>query len=141
MPHSYYQIWVHLVWAIHLRQTILTKPIRIILWEHIRNISEEKSYHLDTINGVEDHVHCLYSLRPTQNISKLVKDIKGESSNWINANKIAAVYFKWQEGYSAFSVSYKDVQIVRQYIYTQEEHHKEKSYETELLNLNNKPDF
>ena len=137
MPHSYYQIWAHLVWATYLRQPFLTKGIRIKLMKQIKKISLEKGYHLDCINGVEDHLHCLCSLKSTQTISKLAKDFKGVSSNWINSNKLTDEVFSWQEGYSAFSVSKKDLPIVRQYIYNQEKHHILYSIEMELAELNN----
>ena len=132
MPHSYYQIWVHLVWSTYLRQPLLTKGIRIKVLSNIRHIANEKGYHIDTINGVEDHLHCIVSLKSTQTISKLMQDIKGTSSHWINSNQIMKEYFNWQEGYSAFSINFKDIQIVRQYIYNQEKHHAVYSLENEM---------
>ena len=95
----------------------------------------ENEYHLDTINGVEDHLHCLYSLQPKQTISKVVKDIKGASSHWVNANNLITEYFNWQDGYAAFSVSYKNVPFLRKYIYEQEKHHTKISFEDEIKKL------
>ena len=136
MSQVYYRIWIHLLWTTHLRQPFLTKPVRIKLFEKINLISNEKGYQLDSINGVEDHVHCLYSLKPKYSISKVVKDIKGSSSHWINENNICGEYFNWQDGFAAFSVSYKDVPMIRNYINNQEMHHADATLEKELIQLN-----
>ena len=136
MSQVYYRLWIHLVWTTHLRQPFLTKPVKIKLFEQINQISIEKGYQLDIINGVEDHVHCLFSLKPKYSISKVVKDIKGSSSHWINENKICAEYFNWQDGFAAYSVSYKDVPMIRNYINNQEKHHANFSLEKEMIQLN-----
>ena len=50
-----------------------------------------------------DHLHIVIGMRPTQSLSDLMQDIKGNSSKWINDNKLVAGKFAWQEGYGAFS--------------------------------------
>ena len=132
MSRTYNSIWIHAIWSTKNRKWLLTKPFRYKLFKHIKEEGARKNYYIDIINGVEDHVHCLFGLKPTQNISQIVKDIKGESSRWINTNGFTEEPFNWQEGYGALSVSPSMVEKVRYYIYNQEEHHKQRNYESEL---------
>jgi putative transposase len=127
MSHVYYKCWYHIIWTTHKREPLLTKKARKKLFGHIRRKAAERGYHLDTINGVEDHVHCLFSLHPKFAISKVVKDIKGESSHWMNEEENISDYFKWQDGYSVFSISEREVEKVRAYIFNQEVHHQSES--------------
>ena len=110
----------------------LTKPVRNVLFSHIRTAAEEKMVKILIINGVEDHVHCLFQLHPMQTLSKVIKDIKSESARWINENKIVAGTFDWQDNYVAYSVSPSALKQVWEYIERQEEHHKTKTLENEL---------
>jgi len=88
----------------------------------------EKGIHIDFINGHNDHCHCLVSIKPKQNMSDIIRLIKGESSFWINKNALCQGHFEWQKEYYAVSVSHTMLPIVRHYINTQEEHHRNKSY-------------
>jgi putative transposase len=132
MSEVYYRCWYHIVWGTHCRKPFLTKEIRQIVFNYIRKKSIERGYLLDEINGIEDHVHCLYSLNPKFAVSKLVKDIKGSSSHWINTQGLCNDYFNWQDGYAVFSLSENDLKRIRLYIRNQERHHKEKSLRFEL---------
>ncbi len=132
MPQNLSIIWLHAVWSTKDRQRILFKSYRYKLFKHVKDYAAEKGIMLDIINGVEDHIHCLFRLKPTQNPAKVIKLIKGESSFWINKNVILDDKFQWQVGYGIFSVSQNDVMQVRRYIYNQEEHHKSISHEEEL---------
>lgn len=57
--------------------------------------------------------------------------IKGESSYWINKNKLTSTKFEWQDEYIALSVSESIVEKVRKYISNQEQHHIKKSFTDE----------
>lgn len=72
------------------------------------------------------------SLKRDQTISKVVQLIKGESSFWINKNKLTENYFMWQDDYWAVGVSESQVERVRRYIHKQEVHHSKKSFTTEI---------
>ncbi|HPD65414.1 MAG TPA: IS200/IS605 family transposase [Bacteroidia bacterium] len=133
---SFSQIWIHSVWATKNRYPFLTKDIRIKLFEKFREIAKDKSYFLDTTGGIDDHVHIIFSMRPNQIISNIIKDFKGISSKWINDNNITEEYFEWQEGFSAFSISPWNVELIRNYIKNQEQHHKNQGFDDELKRLN-----
>ena len=83
------------------------------------------------MNIQPDHVHMLLSLPSDKTIAKIAKDLKGESSNWINENKFIPGKFRWQRGYGAFSVSVSQLEIVKQYINNQDKHHRKKSFQEE----------
>lgn len=83
------------------------------------------------MNCVNNHAHFLISLGREQTISKIVMLIKGESSNWVNKNKLLKAKFEWQDEYIAVSVSESVVNNVREYIKNQEDHHRTKSFEEE----------
>jgi putative transposase len=132
MPQTFHQIWIHLVWATKNRAPLLVEGKRKRIFEHIRTSALAKGYYLDMINGVEDHVHCLVALQPNCALSKMVNDLKGESSRWINDGELLDEPFGWQDGYGAFSVSHQNVPAVRAYIKKQAEHHRKVSYQDEI---------
>ena len=84
------------------------------------------------INGYHDHVHCLISLCTNQTIEKIMQLLKGESSHWINKNRLCEAHFGWQEEYFAASVSASNLPAVRAYIANQENHHRNSTFETEF---------
>jgi putative transposase len=128
---SFVRIWVHAVWATKGRQPFLSKQLRHQLFPHCVENAKTKNIYLNCMNGYNDHVHCLISLKPHQSIAKVIKLIKGESSFWINSKQLCSSRFEWQEEYSAFSVSESKLTTIKNYIRNQEEHHRKKSYQEE----------
>jgi len=102
-----------------------------MLLSHIRENSVKKGIFIDCLNCVEDHIHLLISLGSEQTISKTAMLIKGESSFWINKEKLINQQFEWQDEYIALSVSESAIEKVRHYSAIQEEHHKGKTYAEE----------
>lgn len=135
LMHTFHQIWIHAIWSVKHRYPYLKRPLRYRLFQYIRKKANEKEYTIDMINGVSDHVHCLLCLKPSVLLSKMIKDIKGSSSRWINEQNLEEGYFAWQVGYAAISVSPYNVQKVRNYIKNQEIHHKEMSFEEEIKKM------
>ena len=125
------RIWVHLIWSTKNREKIISSEMKNILIEHIKSNCNEKGVWLDSINCVSDHIHLLISLNAEMPISKLVMLIKGESSHWINKNKLIRGKFQWQEEYIALSVSESIIPKVRDYIKNQEEHHRRITFSEE----------
>ena len=132
MSQTYHKIWIHIIWATKEREPFLRKEIRLDVFHHIREKAIREGYILDTIGGHVDHVHCLVRLQPRFSVSEVANKLKGESSHWINSEKLTKTHFAWQGGYAAFSVSESQVEKVRKYILGQEEHHKKKSYSDEV---------
>ena len=129
------KVWLHFVWSTKDRFPYLQDGVRNKVFEHILNNAREKGIHIDFINGYLEHVHCLISLGTDQTIEKLMQLIKGESSFWINQNKLTKTKFKWQEEYFVASVSESNLEKVRRYIAKQEEHHSKVSFDQEFEDL------
>lgn len=144
MPYT--KVFIHFIWATKNRAPLITKELKPALLAHIKENSRTKSIYIDSINCVEDHIHVLLSLGTEQTISKVAMLIKGESSFWVNKQKLITQKFEWQDEYIALSVSESVVDKVRQYIDRQEEHHKKRTFSEEydeFLKLNgfSKGDF
>lgn len=129
---SWVRIWVHLVFSTKNREAYLHKNIRGQIFNHIKQNADKKGIWLDCINGYLEHAHCLISLNKEQSISKAAQLIKGESSRWINKNNLIKGKFIWQDDYWAVGVSESHLTSVRNYIYNQEIHHKNKSFSREV---------
>ena len=126
------RIWIHAVWGTKRRYpTMSDKRKRIELFKHMKAYAKEKKIYLDFINGEPDHVHCLISMACDQNIAQIMALLKGESSSWANKHKLFEYELDWADGYYAASVSQTHVEVVRNYIKNQEEHHHKKSFEQE----------
>ena len=132
MGRVYYKLWAHLVWATKYREPVLTKTNRVKIYRHIRKRIEAEKIWIDTMNGTEDHVHCLICYHPKISISRILNLMKGESSHWANENQLFKKGFNWQKGYACFSVSESNITKVRHYIRNQEIHHRKISLNDEL---------
>jgi putative transposase len=130
---SWVRVWIHVVFSTKNRQPFLhSEEIRRKMFQHIKQNAEEKGIWLDSINGYQDHAHCLISLNRDQTISKVVQLIKGESSFWINRSQLTETKFAWQDDYWAVGVSESHLKLVRDYILKQEEHHTDRSFAEEI---------
>lgn len=129
---SFIKVWIHFVWSTKNRKPFLDSiELRQKVWIHIKENAKEKGIYIDFINGYSDHCHCLISLGVDQNIQKTIQLIKGESSFWINKNRLTKEKFEWQDEYFAVSVSESIIDKVRDYIKYQETHHKKKTFQEE----------
>jgi REP element-mobilizing transposase RayT len=125
------RIWLHLVWSTKEREPLLQKEIRKTLFNHIRANANAKGIHLECIDGYVDHAHALVLLKSDMTVAQLLQLLKGESSHWANEQKLLRGKFEWQDEYFAISVSESDVDAVRAYISSQEEHHQKRSFAEE----------
>ena len=122
------KIWVHAVWTTKNREPLLEQSIRSSVFNHIHKNALENEILMDIVNGHLEHVHCLFRIKNDQSISKIMHLIKGESSFWINQQKITKSRIGWQEGYFAVSVSESQVGAVRKYIQTQDDRHTKETF-------------
>jgi REP element-mobilizing transposase RayT len=129
------KVWLHFVWSTKGRAPFLKTEIRNNVFDHIRQNGRDKNIYIDFINGYLEHVHCLISLGADQTIEKLMQLIKGESSFWINRNKLTKSRFEWQDEYFVASVSESNLASVRRYIAKQEEYHSRVPFDMEFEDL------
>jgi putative transposase len=128
---SYVKIWVHAVWATKRHNDFLNKSVREKIFLHMKENSRIKGIEINFINGVTDHVHCLIRLKGDQTICNVIQSIKGESSHWINQNKMTGKKFEWAHEYFAASISESAIGRVREYIRNQERHHAKRTFAEE----------
>ena len=130
---SWVRIWVHLVFSTKDRIPFLnSKELREKIFNHIKENAKTKDIWLDSINGYQEHTHCLISLNKEQSISKVAQLIKGESSYWINKNNLTKNKFIWQDDYWGVSASESHIESLRNYIKNQEDHHRHKLFIEEV---------
>lgn len=128
MANTYTQIHIQAVFSVQNRECIIQKTWKDELYKYISGIISNNHHKLLAINGMPDHVHILFGLRPSQSVSDLLQDVKGCSSKWINEKKLVRGRFSWQEGYGAFSYSKTDLPNLIRYINNQAIHHRRKTF-------------
>ena len=135
MAGTYSQIYIQIVFAVKGRENLLAKPWRDELFKYMAGIVKGKGQKPIIVNGVADHVHLFVGLKPAMSIAELVRDVKSNSTNFINQQKYVKGMFSWQDGYGAFSCAHSQIDSVYQYILNQEEHHTRKTFKEEYLSL------
>ncbi|MDR1198577.1 MAG: IS200/IS605 family transposase [Prevotellaceae bacterium] len=133
MANTYTQIHIHCIFAVQNRISLITESWREKLYKYITGIVQNHGHKMLQIGGMPDHIHVLFGMRPVESLSDLMKAIKGESSEWINKNRLVLGRFSWQEGYGSFSYSKSQLNDVIQYIAHQPEHHKNRDMVTEYI--------
>jgi len=135
MAGSYSQIYLQYVFAVKGRQNLLQEPWREEVFKYISGIIKGKNQKPIIVNGVSDHVHVFVGLKPAMPIPDLIRDIKNNSSNFINENKWVKGKFSWQKGYGVFSYSHSQIDNVYRYIANQEAHHEKKTFKDEYIDF------
>ena len=135
MAGTFSQIYIQCVFAVKGRRNLMKGTWRENVYKYMAGIIRNKGQKSIIINGVEDHVHLFIGLKPSIALSDLVRDVKNNTSNYINDNNWLPQKFSWQEGYGAFSYSHSHIQSVYQYIQNQETHHRRKTFKEEYMEL------
>ncbi len=135
MANTYTQIHIQMVFSVQDRFCLISDIWKDELYRYIIGIVRNNNHKLLAINGMPDHIHILAGLRPSQSLSELMQDIKGDSSKWINGKRLVKGRFSWQEGYGAFSYCRYEVDEVIHYINNQSTHHKGKDFLEEYKDL------
>ncbi len=133
MPSTHTSLNIHAVFSTKERRPLVKDSFKEDLYGFIGGIVKKQNAVPLAIGGIDDHIHMLLGIPPTQRLDFLIRDIKANSSGWLRRKKDAP--FAWQEGYGAFSVSPDRVDGVSNYIWNQESHHKSRDYKDEYLNI------
>lgn len=131
VANTYTQIYIHAIFAVQERANLIKKEWREELFKYIAGTFRNLNVKLIAIGGVEDHIHVLFALSPSMSLSDLIRDIKANSSRFINQEGWVAGKFFWQEGYGAFSCSRSQLDDVARYVLSQEKHHAKGSFKDE----------
>jgi len=133
MADTYTQLYIQIIFAVEGRVSLIRSEFREELNKYITGIVSNKKNKLIGINGVADHMHLLIGLNPAYGLSKLVQEIKSNSSRFINEKGWVYPKFAWQKGYGAFSYGRSQLNDVAHYIKNQEEHHKKMTFKAEYI--------
>lgn len=133
MANTYSQLYVQIVFAVKGRQNLISKNNKDEIYKYITGIITNHKQKLIVINGMPDHIHILVGIKPDISLSDLVRDIKSNSSKFINEQKWINGKFEWQTGFGAFSYGNSQLANVIKYIENQEEHHKTKTFREEYI--------
>ena len=135
MPNTYSKIYIHVIFSVKGRDNIIGNKWKDELYKYITGIIRNKNQKLIIINGMPDHLHLLIGLKPDKSLSDLVREIKNNSTNFINENRFVKGKFRWQEGFGAFSYSDSQLNKIINYIRNQQTHHKKKSFKDEYIEI------
>jgi putative transposase len=135
MANTYTQIYIQFVFAVENRISLINPLWEDELHKYITGCVKKNNHKLIAVNGMEDHLHAFVGLNTTRSLSDLMQVVKGESSEWINKQKIIKAKFQWQQGYGAFSYGRSQLDRVCKYIYNQKNHHAKMSFHDEYTSL------
>jgi putative transposase len=135
MAGTFSQVYLQAVFAVNGRENLLQKSWRAEVFKYISGIITNKGHKSIIVNGMGDHVHVFFGFRPAYAISDLIRDIKNNSSNYINEKRWVRGKFSWQEGYGVFSYGHNHIGTIYDYINSQEEHHRKKTFKEEYLDF------
>ena len=88
MSHSYNKIWIHAIWGTKYRAPLIGTKIEKQIHLHMRDQFVEIGCPVRIINGMPDHVHCLFLLNPKKAIVDVIKQIKGNTTNYVNEENL-----------------------------------------------------
>jgi REP element-mobilizing transposase RayT len=135
MANTYTKIYLQLIFSPSGHENVIPVKHKEELQMYTTGIIQNRRHKLLAINYMPDHVHIFIGYQPSQPLPDLLRDIKANTSKFINDRKWLPGRFKWQEGYGAFSYGYSQIDDVIQYINTQEMHHKKATFKEEYLKL------
>ena len=133
--NSYRQILYHIVFCTYQRENTLPEDFHEELYRYIWGIIKKRNGVLYRINGTENHIHILSDLHPTITLADFIKEIKTASNTWMKESGKFPNFVSWANGYCALTYSYRDKDMIVNYIKKQKEHHKETDFENEYRTL------
>ena len=134
MPSTHLSLHLHVVFSTKNREPCSGAEWRERLHAYIGGVARKAGAIPEAIGGVADHVHLLLGLTATVRLADVVRDIKAVSSKWVH-DETGTRALAWQEGYGAFSVSPSHRENVCSYIARQAEHHRNRTFQEEYLEL------
>jgi putative transposase len=135
ITNTFTQLYIHFVFAVKYRNAVIRPEWENRVQQYITAIVQGNGHKLLAINTVPDHLHMFVGLNPKQSISELIRLVKGDSSEFINKERLTPKKFQWQEGYGAFTNSRSQIDPVVKYILNQKEHHARQTFRDEYLGI------
>jgi len=132
---AYRQILYHIVFRTKASEKTINQEHSINLNKYIWGVIKNKQCHLYRINSMEEHIHILSDLHPSVSLADFIKDIKVSSSKWIKESGLFPNFRGWGIKYCALTYSFKERNILINYVKNQQEHHKKESFQDEIKRL------
>jgi REP element-mobilizing transposase RayT len=133
MPSTYSSLLYHVIFSTKQREPLITPAWREELYGYVAGILRGQDGLPLEIGGTPDHLHLVMRIRPDVSVSEIVRLVKANSSKWANERPDGVSRFAWQRGYGAFTVSVSQLGAVRQYVQTQEEHYRHRTFQEEFV--------
>jgi putative transposase len=135
MAGTFSQLYIQYVFAVKGRENLICPEFETELYKYIAGIIKGKEQKPLAVNGMPDHIHVLAGIKPAMRVSDLIRDIKNNSTNFINEKMWLKKKFSWQEGYGVFSYSESNYGKVIDYIRDQKKKHQVRTFQQEYLLL------
>ncbi len=135
MANTYTQLYIQIVFAVKHRHALISLSWKERLHKYITGIVQNQGNKMIAINTMPNHGHIFIGMKPDIALSDLVRDVKRDSTNFVNHEVLPNGKFGWQEGFGAFSYSHSQIDAVVKYIMNQEEHHRRKTFREEYETL------
>ena len=129
MAHTYASNFVHCIFSAKDRRPLISADRKPELYAYLGGIARGEGFSLVAVGGTDNYIHLLFCLPASLALATVIQKLKGSSSRWMGKG------FSWQEGYGAFSVSPSQVEVVREYIQNQDQHHLKRDFEQEFVAL------
>jgi len=133
MATTYSNLLFHLVFSTKHRELLIDPSWQGDLYGYIGGIVRQRRGKLLASGGMPDHVHLLVKTPTDLAVAELVRDVKAISTGWRHESGDGG--FGWQTGYGAFTVSESVASTVTNYIHTQPEHHRTRTFQDEFVEL------
>ncbi len=139
--NSFHNTTYQIVWGTKYRRKTMTPENRKRLYGYLYVILKKYNCHVLRINGVSDHLHIITSIPPRITPSKLIQELKQDSSKWLREMGLFSNWGGWQKGYFIATYSYDARFDLIEYVKNQATHHGDKEatetedYRTELKRL------
>lgn len=135
MANTYTKCYFHLVFAVRNREALIKPEWKDELEKYITGVVQNHKHKMIAIHAMPQHIHILIGYNVNELIPKLVEEIKTSTNKWVKEKKLSPFRFEWQIGYGAFTYSRSQIEDVIEYINSQPEHHKKKTFKEEYLEM------
>lgn len=134
MSSAHSALYYHLVFGTKNEAESISPEWRDRLHAYLSELVKTLGGTTLAVGGVADHVHLLVSLKPTHQLSDVLRDLQRKCVKWVH-QELRNWSFGWDDSYGAFTVSPSNIEAVRKYIAQQETHHRTRSFREEYMEL------
>ena len=132
---SFANLYYHIMFHTKYNAMAINVENERILYSYINGFCNNYGVKLIRLGGMPDHIHMLVNMPTTESVSDFVKQLKVATSKMLYQDGHFPYFEGWQNGYSAFTYAFKDIDMIINYIKGQKEHHKVFSFRDEYRKI------